>query len=183
MFVCVCVCVCVLTGLQTKQYDQIMRWWGFKPQSGIAKVLDTAAYCYVLISFRPYNGISHRSYHTISFSHLGFPCLRPSISAYHTRSLSHLDFYRLYPRIMTSKPNLPPPSGYYCMPFSPNLLLLLFSREINTRVSRSCFSVASWHHQAPLLLPPPSHPFYLAHTSNSGHNATHCTMVYFRIPI
>ena len=26
------VCVCVLAGLQTEQYEKIMRWWGSKPQ-------------------------------------------------------------------------------------------------------------------------------------------------------
>ena len=51
--VSVCMCVCVLTGLQTEQYDQIMRWWGSKPQSGIAQVLDSAAYCYVILPHRP----------------------------------------------------------------------------------------------------------------------------------
>ena len=35
--VCMCVCVCVLTGLWTKQYDQIVRSWGSKPQSGMIK--------------------------------------------------------------------------------------------------------------------------------------------------
>ena len=42
--------VCVLTSLWTGKYDQIMRWWSSKPQSGIATVLDSVAYCYVLLS-------------------------------------------------------------------------------------------------------------------------------------
>ena len=43
------VCVFVLTGLRTGQYDQIMRWWSSNPQSGIATVLDSVDYCYVIL--------------------------------------------------------------------------------------------------------------------------------------
>ena len=57
--------VCVLTGIQTEQYDQIMRWWDSKPQSGISQVLDSAAYCYVILPHRPCYHIPHRIYHMI----------------------------------------------------------------------------------------------------------------------
>ena len=50
---CVFMCVCVLTGLRNKKYDRIMRWWDSKPQSVIAQVLDSAAYCYVLCPAPP----------------------------------------------------------------------------------------------------------------------------------
>ena len=41
--------MCVLNRLRTGQYDQIMRWWSSKPHSGIATVLDSVAYGYVLL--------------------------------------------------------------------------------------------------------------------------------------
>ena len=37
----------MLNGLRDEQYEQIMRWWGSKPQSMTAQSLDSDAYCYV----------------------------------------------------------------------------------------------------------------------------------------
>ena len=133
-----------------------MRWWGSKPQSEIAQVLDSAAYFYVVLPRRPCYSSPRGSYHMSSSAHLGAPCLRPSISAYHTRSFTHLGVSRLRPSIPTSYPATLPPSVSYCMTLSPNILPLLSSREIPDKVARSCFSAASWRHQAPLLRPPPS---------------------------
>ena len=90
--------VYMLTGLWTGQYDLIMRWRSSKPQSGIATVLDSAAYCYVLIPHLPWYYSTCRSYHTRSFAHRGVTRLRTSISAYHTRSFAHPVVSRLHPR-------------------------------------------------------------------------------------
>ena len=95
-----------------------------------------------------------RRYHMSSSAHLGVPRLQPSIFACHTRSFANLGVYRLCPSMSNYQPALPLPPGSYCMEFSSLLLLLLASREIS-RVDRSCFSVASWRHQASLLRPPP----------------------------
>ena len=160
-----------------------MRLWDSKPQSGISEVLDSASYCYVLLPRRSCYYSTHRSYHISSSTHLGVSCLRPSISAYHTRSFSHLAFYRLRPRIPTSQPALLLPSGSYCVAFSPHLLLLLASHEILSRATRSCLSIASWRHQASLLLPHPSYPLSLKNTLNSGCRATHCVTVACHLPI
>ena len=43
------VCVCVLTGIWNKQYDLIVRLWSSKPWSGVATVLDSDTYCYVIL--------------------------------------------------------------------------------------------------------------------------------------
>ena len=59
-------CVCVLTGLWTEQYDQIMRWWSSKPQSGIAQVLEYATYYDVILPLHPCFTSPHHSYHTSS---------------------------------------------------------------------------------------------------------------------
>ena len=124
-----------------------------------------------------YYNLRH-SYHTSSSAHLGVPCLRPRISVCHTRPFAHLGVSRLRPSMPTTHPILPLPSGSgsYCMPISPPILLPLASRE-STRAAQSCFSVASWHHHASLLSPPPAYPVSLAHTSNKGHSATHCATV------
>ena len=150
------VCVSVLTGLWTKKYDRIMRWWDSKPQSGIDQVLDYAAYCCVLYPTPPCYSSPHCIYHTSSSAHLCVLCLRPRISAYHMRSFAHIGVSRIYRSIKTPQPVLLLPSSSYCMKLSPPLLLLLDSREIPARVYRSCFSVAYWSHQSPLLRPPPS---------------------------
>ena len=82
--------VCVLTGIWNEKYDQNMRWWDSKPQSGISQVLDYAAYCYVILTRHPWYSNPCSSYHTSSSKHMGIPCLRPRISAWHTSSFSQL---------------------------------------------------------------------------------------------
>ena len=101
-------CVCVLTGLWNKKYDRIMRWWGSKPQSGIDEVLESAAYCYVLLPRLPCYSSTSCSYQTSSSTHLGFPCLQPSIYAYQTKSFTHLGISRIRTIILTSQPSLAP---------------------------------------------------------------------------
>ena len=160
-----------------------MRWWGSKHQSGIDQVLDYAAYCYVILPRHPCYSSTCRSYHTGSSTHLGVPHLRPSISSYHTRSFSHLYVSCLRPIIPTDHPATPPPYSSYFMVISPNLLLLLVSREIPTKVAQSCFCFTSWRHQDSLLFPPPFYPLSLAHTLNSDINATHYASVAFCIHI
>ena len=138
--------MCVLTGLRTDQYDLIMMWWSSKPQSRIAQVLDSAAYCYVSIPHRSCYTTPLRSYHTSSSAHLGIPRLRPIISSYHTRSFVHLGLSCIRPSIMNYHPTNPPPSGFYCTMLSSNILLLLAAHKISAKVAQSFFSVASWHH-------------------------------------
>ena len=53
------------------------------------------------------------------------------------RSSTHLGVSCLRTIILTYQPTLPPPSGTYCMTFSPNLLLLLSSCKIPARVAHS----------------------------------------------
>ena len=53
--------ICVLTGLRTDQYDRIMRWWISKTQSGIDIVLESAAYCFLILPRRPCYSSPHRS--------------------------------------------------------------------------------------------------------------------------
>ena len=130
-----------------------MRWWSHKPQSGISQVLDSAAYCYVIMPRRPCYYIPRNSYHMSSSAHLGVPCLHPIIFAYQMKSFAHLGISCLRPSIATSHPSTPPPSSFYCVMLFPNPLLLLASRKIPAKVARSCSSVASWHHQAYLLHP------------------------------
>ena len=45
------------------------------------------------------------SHHTGSYSHLGVPCLRPSISDCHTSSFAHLGVARLRPSILIAHPD------------------------------------------------------------------------------
>ena len=130
-------CVCVLTGLRTEQYYQIMRWWSSNPQSRISTVLDSAAYCYVILPCHPCYSSPRRSYHTSSSSHTRVTRLRPRISAYHMRSFAHLGVSRLHPIILTYQSATPPPSGSYCVTLSPNRLLLLASRKIPAKAEQS----------------------------------------------
>ena len=148
--------LCVLTGLWTDQYDQIMRWYSSKPQSGIATVLYYADYFYIILPHHPCYSSPRRSYHTSSSTHPGITCICPIISAYHTRSFAHPRASHLRPIIPTSHYVTPPPSVSYCLTLSPNILLLLYSRMTTTKVAWICFSVASWRHQDSLLRLPPS---------------------------
>ena len=173
----------MLIGLWTEQYDQIMSWYSSKPQSGIAQDLYSATYCCVILPHFPCYSSSRHIYHTSSSAHLGVPRLRPSSSAYHTRSFSRLGVFRIRPIIPNSHTATPPPSISYCMMLSQNHLLLLASHEIPSKVTRSCFYVASWCHQASHLHPPHLYPFSPSHTYNSGCNATHCSTVDFCLTI
>ena len=176
-------CVCVLTGLRDGQYGRIMRWWSYKPQSGISTALESVDYCYVLLSCIPWYSSTQIIYYTRSFSHLGFTHLRPRISTYRTRSSAHLGFSCLCPSI----PDYPYASthspGSYCMALSPHRLLIFSSRKIYAKVSLSWFSSASWKHYAYLLRPPPLYPFSYTHTSKIDRNYTHYAMVAFHLPI
>ena len=171
----------MLTGLQTGNYDQIMRWWSSKPQSGIATVLGSVTYCYVLLYCLPCYSSSHFKYHTRSFYHQGVACLRPRISTKRTISSSHPGIYHLRPRIPTSHSTSLPSPGFYCMDLSTRRLLIFFSRKIYAKVSLICFSTASWRHHDSLLNPPSSWPFSHAHTSNISHSNTHCATVACRL--
>ena len=132
----VSVCVCVLTGLQDGKYDQILRWWSSKPQSGIAIALEYVSYCYVLLPCLPCYSSTHLSYHIRSFSHPGVSRLHPSI-----------------PNLRSASTQSP---GSYCVALSPRRLLLFDSHEISAKVALSCFSAASWFHHAYILRPTPS---------------------------
>ena len=140
----------MLTGLQTEQYDRIMRWWISNPQSSIATILDSAAYCCVILPRRPFYSIPHRIYHTSSSAHPGITCLCPIISAYYMRSFSHPGVSLRRTSIPTYHSATPPPPGSYCVILSPNILILLASRN-----TPACFYVVSWRHQDSLLHPPP----------------------------
>ena len=142
-FVAVNLHVCVLTGLHNEQYDQITRWRSSNTQSGIAAVLDSAAYCYVIIPRHTCYSSTRRRDHTISSSHPGVNRLRPSISAYRTRSFDYTGVSRLCNNIPISHSATTPPYGSYCTNLSPNSLIRLASCETPAKVDRSCFSVAS----------------------------------------
>ena len=81
--------VCVLTGPQTGNYEQIVRWWSLKPQSGIATVLDYTTYCYVLLPRIPFYSSTLHNYHTSPFVHLCVNRLCTCISVYRMRSFAH----------------------------------------------------------------------------------------------
>ena len=142
--------------------------------------------CFLLLCILPfpswYSNNRH-SYHTSSSTHLGVPCLRPSIFVCHTRSFTHLGVYRLRPSMSTTHHVLPLPSvsGSYCMPISPPILLPPLASRQSTRVAQSCFFVAYWRHHDSLLSLPPSYPVSLAHISHKGRSATHCATVACRI--
>ena len=93
--------VCVLTGLWTRKYDQIMRWWSSKPHSGIATVLEPVAYCYIRLPHLPCYSIPCLIYRMRSFIQPGVSCLCPIISAYRTcppsiiPSMYHHSFFPL----------------------------------------------------------------------------------------
>ena len=150
-----------------------MRWCISKPQSGIATVLDSAAYFCVILTRRPCYSNPCRSYQASSSSHLGVTRLSPSIYAYQTMSFAYLGVSCLSPSIPNSYPATPPPSVSYCVTLSPNILLVLSSCKNPAKVAQSCLCVTSWSHQSSLLHPPPSYHFSLAHTSNIGCNAIH----------
>ena len=128
---------------------------GFQASVSDCSILRLCCLLLCTLPRPPGYSILHHSYYNSSSSHLGVPCLRPSISTCHTSSFAHLGVSRLRLSIPTSQPALPIPSGSYCVTFSPPLLILLSSHKISARVIRSCFSVASWHQQASLLTPPP----------------------------
>ena len=175
--------MCVLNRLRTGQYDQIMRWWSSKPHSGIATVLDSVAYGYVLLPWLPCYSIPHLSYPTRSFSHLGVACLKISISIYHTRSSVHPDVSLICPRILNFRSASLYSPGSYCVALTPHCFLLFVSQDISVKFDLSCFSVASCHHCASPSCPYPLYPFSLVHTSNVGRNATHCATVACSIPL
>ena len=164
-------CVCVLNGLREEQCERIMRWF-FRAS---VSELSISRLCHLFLCTLPcpscYSNL-HHSYHTISSAHLGVHRLRPRISVYHTRLFAHLGVSRLRPSMLTSQPALPLPFGSYCVIFSRPLILLLASRN-SARMDRSCFSDASWIHQASLLRSLPWYNVSLAHTSNRGRSATH----------
>ena len=148
--------MCVLNGLQTRRYDQIVIWWSSNPQSGIDTVLDSGAYFYIRIPCLPCYSSPRLSYHTRSFARPDVSCIRPSISTYRTRSFAHPGVSCLHPSILSSLSASPPSSGSTCMTLSTCSIFLFASRKTLSKVSKSCFSVASWCHQASLLSPPPS---------------------------
>ena len=117
--VCVGVCVCMLANLRTGKYDRIMRWWGSKPRSGIATVLDSPTYCYIIIPRPTCYSSPQQRYHTSSFAHPGINHIRPRISSYCTRSFYHPGASYLRTRILTPLSAPPPPSGSYRMNISP----------------------------------------------------------------
>ena len=131
-----------------------------------SKSLDSAAYCYVLYLALPATIISTIATTRVHPSTWASPIFQPSISVCHTRLFAHIGVSRLRPRMLTSQPALPLSSGSYCVKFSLPFLLLLASCD-SARLSQSCFSDASWHHQAPPLRPPPSYPYVGTHQVRS----------------
>ena len=71
-------------------------------RSGIATVLDSAAYCYVRLPCLPWYSSPHRSYHMRSFAHPGVVCIQPSIPT--SWSASTIPWFPLH----DSLPLLPP---------------------------------------------------------------------------
>ena len=86
----------------------------FQSRSVIATVLDSVAYCYVLLPCLPCYYSLHRSFRKGSFTHLGLACLCPSISTYRTRSTAHPGVSCLRPSIPTTRyASLPSPGSYF----------------------------------------------------------------------
>ena len=106
-----------------------------------------------------------------SFTHPVVSCLCPIISAYRTISSYHPGVSHLCPSIPDYISASPPSSRSYRVTLSPCILLLFASYDSSAKVSRSCFSIASWCHQFFLLCPPPSYPFSPKHTSNIGRHS------------
>ena len=160
-----------------------MRWWGSKPQSVTAKSLDYVADCYVYYLALPAIIIPAIATTRVHPPTWASPRLRPSISVCHTRSFAHLGVSRIRPSMPTTHPilHIPYGSGSYCTPISPPILILPLASHESARVARSCFSVASWRHHAPLLRPPTLYPVSLVHNSNGGRSATHCATVACRL--
>ena len=111
----------------------------FQPRSVIATVLDSVAYCYVLLPCLPCYSNPQLSFHTRSFAHLGVTHLRPRISTYRTGSTSHPGISHICPIIPTTRSGYLPSPGSYCVAFHSHFLLLLASHNISSRVARSFY--------------------------------------------
>ena len=110
----------------------------------VTTVLDSVAYCYLLLPYLPFYSIPHLRSHTRSSAHPGIACLRTRISAYRTRSNANPGVSCLRPSILTTRyAYLPYPSPYFAT-LPSRRLQLLASCENSSRVSCSCLSAAPW---------------------------------------
>ena len=121
-----------------------------QPQSVVTTVLDSVAYCYLLLPYLPFYSIPHLRSHTRSSAHPGIACLRTRISAYRTRSNANPGVSCLRPSILTTRYAYLPYPSPYCATLPSRRLQLLASCENSSRVSCSCLSAASWR---PLRIP------------------------------
>ena len=111
----------------------------FQPRSFIATVLDSVAYCYVLLPFLPCYSNPQLSFNTRSFAHLGVANLRPIISTYRMGSTAHPGISRICPIIPTTRSGSLPSPGSYCVAFHSHFLLLLASHNISSRVAQGFY--------------------------------------------
>ena len=142
-----------------------MRWWSSKTQSVTVINIYSVAYCYV-----SYLALPDFLIPSITTTQVHPPTWAPpvSIPAYLTSTQGHLPSWASLVSVPAyRRPTLTSYTFWlwsYCIPISaPILLLLLASRE-SARVARSCFSVASWHHHAFILCPPPLRTLSPLHT-------------------
>ena len=132
----------------------------FQPQSVIATVLDSLAYFYVLLPCILCYSSPRLSFHTRETAHPGVARLCTRISTYRTRSTSQPGVSCICPIILNTRYASLPSPGSYCAALLYRRLLLLASREISSRVVRTCLSAPPpLHHHAYILqLPPPRIP-------------------------
>ena len=129
-----------------------MRWF---LQASASDCLNPRLYCLLLCIFPIPSRFpnTRHSHHTGSSAHLGFPCLRPSISDCHTRSFSHLGVARLRPIIMITHPDfLSHPVEFLLHSHIPTAHPPPLGSRESSRVARSCFFRRLL---APPCLPPP----------------------------
>ena len=85
-----------------------MRWFFWSSVSDCSN----PRLCCLLLFILPSPSIipnPRHSHHTGSSSHMGVPCLSPSISDCHARSFAHLGVARLHPSIPITHPEFPSP--------------------------------------------------------------------------
>ena len=160
--VCVCVCVCVLTSLRGQTV-----WPNYEVvefQASVSYCL-THRLCRLLLCIFPSPDIFPNP--DISTTQVTPPTWASPISVPVSPTATRGNFPTgaslVY--VPAYQPTTPSSSPfwlrYYYTPIYPLILLLLLSSREYSRVVRSCFSVASWRHQAFILRPPPLYPVSL----------------------
>ena len=97
--------MCVNRSPGGEQCERIMRWFF---QASISDCSNPRLCCLLLCIIPSPSRFPNprHSHHTGSYTHLGVPCLRTSISDCHTRSFAHLGVACLRPSILITHPDL-----------------------------------------------------------------------------